>query len=123
MVKHTQIVVGNLPTNCLSVFDHFVILALKELRFYFWMTPAKYIIFISFIHFFFFWFCSEAYRRYFMNLKTLIVHCQTQVCRERVPYPIKLESQIWKAFILYRHRVIDEFFFCVHVSKSNFYRY
>ena len=39
-------------TNCLSVFDHFVILALKELRFYFWMTPAKYIIFISFIHFF-----------------------------------------------------------------------
>ena len=24
--------VGNLPTNCLSVFDHFLILALKELR-------------------------------------------------------------------------------------------
>ena len=24
--------VGNLPTNCLSVFDHFVILALKGLR-------------------------------------------------------------------------------------------
>ena len=24
--------VGNLPTNCLSMFDHFVILALKELR-------------------------------------------------------------------------------------------
>ena len=30
MVKHTQFV-GNLPTNCLSVFDHFVILALKGL--------------------------------------------------------------------------------------------
>ena len=27
--------VGKLPTNCLSVFDHFVGLALKELR-YFW---------------------------------------------------------------------------------------
>ena len=27
MVKH-----GNLPTNCLSVFDHFVILALKGLN-------------------------------------------------------------------------------------------
>ena len=24
--------VGNLPTNCLSVFDHFVILALKGLK-------------------------------------------------------------------------------------------
>ena len=31
MVKHTQIV-GNLPTNSLSVFDHFVGLALKELK-------------------------------------------------------------------------------------------
>ena len=31
MVKHTQKFVGKLPTNCLSVFDHFVILALKGL--------------------------------------------------------------------------------------------
>ena len=30
MVKHTQFV-GNLSTNCLSVFDHFVGLALKGL--------------------------------------------------------------------------------------------
>ena len=31
MVKHTQQFVGNLPTNCLSVFDQFVGLALKGL--------------------------------------------------------------------------------------------
>ena len=31
MVKNTQFV-GKLPTNCLSVFDHFVGLALKGLR-------------------------------------------------------------------------------------------
>ena len=30
--------VGNLPTNCLSVFDHFVILALKGLSF--WIEPS-----------------------------------------------------------------------------------
>ena len=30
MVNHTQFI-GNLPTNCLSVFDHFVKLALKVL--------------------------------------------------------------------------------------------
>ena len=30
MVKHT--LADNLPTNCLSVFDHFVGLALKELK-------------------------------------------------------------------------------------------
>ena len=29
MVKHTQKFVGNLPTKCLSAFDHFVGLALK----------------------------------------------------------------------------------------------
>ena len=34
MVKHTQQFVGNLPTNCLSVFDHFVGLMLKVLRRY-----------------------------------------------------------------------------------------
>ena len=33
MVKHTQQFAGNLPTNCLSVFDHFVQLALKRLRY------------------------------------------------------------------------------------------
>ena len=32
MVRHTQIISGNLPTNCLSVFDHFVGLALKRLK-------------------------------------------------------------------------------------------
>ena len=32
MVKHTQTVRQLLPTNCLSVFDHFVLLALKGLR-------------------------------------------------------------------------------------------
>ena len=31
MVKHLKQFVGNLPTNCLSVFDHFVGLALKGL--------------------------------------------------------------------------------------------
>ena len=31
MVRHTQQFVGNLRTNCLSVFDHFVGLALKGL--------------------------------------------------------------------------------------------
>ena len=32
MVKHTQTIRRLLPTNCLSVFDHFVGLALKELK-------------------------------------------------------------------------------------------
>ena len=32
MIKHTQIIRRLLPTNCFSVFDHFVDLALKELR-------------------------------------------------------------------------------------------
>ena len=31
MVKHTQFV-SNLPTNCVSMFDHFVGLALKGLK-------------------------------------------------------------------------------------------
>ena len=31
MVKHSQQFVGKLPTNCLSVFDYFVGLALKGL--------------------------------------------------------------------------------------------
>ena len=31
MVRHTQQFFGNLRTNCLSVFDHFVGLALKGL--------------------------------------------------------------------------------------------
>ena len=33
MVKHTQTICRLLPTNCLSVFDHFVKLALKGLKF------------------------------------------------------------------------------------------
>ena len=32
MAKHTQIICRLLPTNCLSVFDRFVWLALKGLR-------------------------------------------------------------------------------------------
>ena len=32
MTKHTQQFVGNLPTNCLSVFHHFVGLALEGLN-------------------------------------------------------------------------------------------
>ena len=32
MVKHTQTIDRLLPTNCSSVFDHFVDLALKELK-------------------------------------------------------------------------------------------
>ena len=32
MVKHTQTIRWLLPTNCLSVFDHFVELALKGLK-------------------------------------------------------------------------------------------
>ena len=32
MVKHTQTIRRLLPTNCLSVFDHFVGLALKGLK-------------------------------------------------------------------------------------------
>ena len=32
MVKHTETITRQQPTNCLSVFDHFVGLALKGLR-------------------------------------------------------------------------------------------
>ena len=32
MVKHTQTIRRLKPTNCLSVFNHFVVLALKELK-------------------------------------------------------------------------------------------
>ena len=32
MVKHTQTICQKNPTNCMSVFDHFVGLALKGLR-------------------------------------------------------------------------------------------
>ena len=32
MVKHTQTICPQQPTNCLSVFDHFGGLALKELK-------------------------------------------------------------------------------------------
>ena len=34
MIKHTQAIRRLLPTNCLSVFDHFVGLGLKELSFH-----------------------------------------------------------------------------------------
>ena len=39
MVKHTQTIRRLLPTNCLSVFDHFVGLALKELTHFWPMSP------------------------------------------------------------------------------------
>ena len=32
MVKHTQAIRRQQPTNCLTVFDHFVVLALKGLK-------------------------------------------------------------------------------------------
>ena len=32
MVKHTQAILRQFPTNCLSVFDHFVKLVLKGLN-------------------------------------------------------------------------------------------
>ena len=35
MVKHTQTIRRLLPTNCLSVFNHFVELTLKRLKFVF----------------------------------------------------------------------------------------
>ena len=38
MVKHTQTIRGQQPTNCLSVFDHFVGLALKVLKTYLLLT-------------------------------------------------------------------------------------
>ena len=41
MVKHTQTIRREFPTNCLSVFDHFVILALKGLRFDFTLIIYK----------------------------------------------------------------------------------
>ena len=34
MVKHIETIRRQQPTNCLSVFDHFVVLALKGLRLY-----------------------------------------------------------------------------------------
>ena len=34
MVKHTQLICWQQPTNCLSVFDHFVGLALNGLEIY-----------------------------------------------------------------------------------------
>ena len=33
MVKHTQAIRRNLPTNCFSVFGHFVILGLNRLKY------------------------------------------------------------------------------------------
>ena len=34
MVKHTQTIRRQKPTNCFSVFDHFVVLALKGLTYF-----------------------------------------------------------------------------------------
>ena len=41
MIKHTQIICWQQLTNCLSVFDHFVGLALKGLRGVWLKTAAK----------------------------------------------------------------------------------
>ena len=42
MVKHPQRIRWLLPTNCLSVFDHFVRLALKRLSSLFWYSELSY---------------------------------------------------------------------------------
>ena len=42
MVKHPQRIRWLLPTNCLSVFDHFVRLALKRLSSLFWYSKLSY---------------------------------------------------------------------------------
>ena len=41
MVNHTQTIRRQKPTNCLSVFDHFVGLALKRLRILICKTPSN----------------------------------------------------------------------------------
>ena len=41
MVKHAQTICRLLPTNCLSVFDHFVALALKRLTYF---SPMLYFV-------------------------------------------------------------------------------
>ena len=41
MVKHTQAICQQRLTNCLSVFDHFVGLALKGLKKFFKIEPTK----------------------------------------------------------------------------------
>ena len=38
-INHTKTIPRRLPTNCLSVFDHFVGLALKGLKFINWIKP------------------------------------------------------------------------------------
>ena len=40
MLKHTQTISGQQPTNCLSVFDHFVSLGLKVFKTYLLLTKA-----------------------------------------------------------------------------------
>ena len=49
MVKHTQTILWLLPTNCLSVFDHFVGLAIKWLNFEWTSLQRKKKILISYI--------------------------------------------------------------------------
>ena len=53
MVKHTQTICRQQPPNCLSVFDHFVGLALKGLNFPIQETPRgsyKSLIYILFTY-------------------------------------------------------------------------
>ena len=75
MVKHTQQFAVNLPTNCLSVFDHFVKLALKRLRYdvkhiftyVIWMTLHLSVFKIFCLLFSFFvclFFCASRYLRF-----------------------------------------------------------
>ena len=53
MVKHTQTIGRQQPTNCLSVFDHFVRLMLKRLTLNFTMLGLNVtVIVISFFSFF-----------------------------------------------------------------------
>ena len=43
MVRHTQIICQQQPENCLSVFDHFVVLLLKSLTDLYWRESETYI--------------------------------------------------------------------------------
>ena len=45
MGKHTPTIRGLLPTNCLSVFDHFVVLALKGLSIEYWQEQSPKVLF------------------------------------------------------------------------------
>ena len=51
MVKYTKTICRQWPTNCLSVFNHFVGLALKGLRFLNQISPQNLTMFLAFLPF------------------------------------------------------------------------